>query len=129
MRWYKLDGKIPVLCNDLLMAAVALEDQDRTVRVTETELYKVSTVFLGLDHNHYGFGDPLLFETLVFRRLAAEDQEGENVLGIFSRYSTWDEAEVGHSEALEQVAELERVGRASLRGIGKITLRIDRDDA
>jgi len=54
----------------------------------------VSTVFLGLDHN-WGSGPPLVFETMVFDDYGA---------GECYRWSTWDEAEQGHKDA---VAELE----------------------
>lgn len=55
---------------------------------------RVSTVFLGIDHN-FGSGPPHVFETMVF---PSEDDYGE----VFSlRYSTWEEAEVGHRVALD----------------------------
>lgn len=47
---------------------------------------RVSTVFLGIDHNWFG-GPPLLFESMVFG--GPLDQE-------MRRYSTWDEAVAGH---------------------------------
>jgi hypothetical protein len=50
----------------------------------------VSTVFLGLDHN-FGGGRPLLFETMVFDDYADGDAW---------RWSTWDEAAVGHEAAV-----------------------------
>ena len=63
-------------------------------RVAETLLdgdkVRVSTVFLGLDHS-FGQGAPLLFETLIFGGPHSDYQE---------RYSTWDEAEVGHAKAV-----------------------------
>lgn len=51
----------------------------------------VSTVFLGLDHS-FGQGDPILFETMVFR-----DGHGEEC----ERYCTWQEAEAGHRRVCE----------------------------
>jgi len=56
----------------------------------------VSTVFLGLNHN-YGEGLPLLFETMVFpsaKGLGAE-------LDV-DRYSTYEEAEKGHSVLVQK---------------------------
>jgi hypothetical protein len=47
----------------------------------------VSTVFLGLDHNHSNDGPPIVFETLVFG--------GPNDQYMY-RYATWDEAIAGH---------------------------------
>ena len=48
--------------------------------------YRVSTVFLALDHNFRG-GKPLVFETMVF------GSDGELDM---KRYTTWKEAETGH---------------------------------
>jgi hypothetical protein len=38
---------------------------DRRVKLTEHELFVLSTVFLGLDHRFYGNGTPLVFETMA----------------------------------------------------------------
>lgn len=55
----------------------------------------VSTVFLCMDHSyHEGIGKPILFETMIFGGLHD---------GSMWRYSTWDEAVIGHREAVEQV--------------------------
>ncbi|WP_063685502.1 hypothetical protein [Bradyrhizobium stylosanthis] len=65
-------------------------------RVAETFVGSVhiSTVFLGIDHRHFGDGPPLLFETMIF---------GGSLEGFQNRCSTWDEAEAMHAEALDQV--------------------------
>lgn len=55
----------------------------------------VSTVFLGLDHNHWG-GKPILFETMVF---------GGKYDDFQHRYHTWDEAAKKHKEVVEMVTE------------------------
>jgi hypothetical protein len=52
---------------------------------------RVSTVFLGLDHNYFRGPRPVLFETMVF---------GGPHDGSTWRYSTWDAAEVGHRRAV-----------------------------
>jgi hypothetical protein len=52
---------------------------------------RVSTVFLGLDHN-FGFGGlPILFETMIF---------GGEHDSYQDRYSTREEAVIGHAKAL-----------------------------
>jgi hypothetical protein len=56
----------------------------------------ISTVFLGLDTNHFGGGGPILFETVAFRKGGAE---------YARRYRTWAEAEEGH----EDMAEIARM--------------------
>jgi hypothetical protein len=55
---------------------------------------RVSTVFLGLDHNYLGRGKPLLFETMVFGGL----NDGEQI-----RTSTWEAAEQAHEQMIERV--------------------------
>lgn len=55
---------------------------------------RVSTVFLGLDHNYSGEGPPLLFETMIF---------GGKLDGGQWRYSTREEALAGHIETVRRV--------------------------
>ena len=56
---------------------------------------RVSTVFLGIDHNFLGDGPPLIFETMVFGASALDGEQ--------DRYSTWDEAEAGHAAMVARV--------------------------
>ncbi len=93
---YILDGQIPVPCDNLLEWAEWFEKADRHVAVDMIEGVRISTVFLGLDHN-FGFNDyPILFETMCFG--GQYDQEGE-------RYSTWEQAVVGHNQWCDKVAQ------------------------
>ena len=84
--FYKLNGKVPVPTQNLNEI-----DIGRRVGLTEIGDIRVSTVFLGIDHNFCG-GAPLLFETMIFG--GPHDQE-------MQRYSTWDEAENGHEQMVE----------------------------
>ena len=59
---------------------------------------RVSTVWLGLDHNHFG-GKPLLLETMVFET----ESVGADI--YCERYSTWDEAVEGHERAIQWVLD------------------------
>lgn len=59
----------------------------------------VSTVFLGLDHNFSMRGEPLIFETMVFR---SRENLGEIDM---ARYSTWEEAEKGHKRMVKKWLE------------------------
>jgi hypothetical protein len=67
----------------------------------------ISTVWLGLDHNHFSVifiptGPPLLFETMIFDTNASNDYSlGEDIYQ--DRYSTWDQAIIGHKKAIEWV--------------------------
>ena len=88
-----LDGQTPVECDDLMKWGQWIGSADRHVDKTIVGNVKVSTVFLGLNHN-YGEGAPILFETMIFGGEHDEYQE---------RYSTWDEAVEGHKKAVTMV--------------------------
>lgn len=53
-----------------------------------------STVFLGVEHGYNKQGEPLLFETMVFRA------SGGFLEIYMRRYATLEEAKVGHEEAV-----------------------------
>jgi hypothetical protein len=78
---------------NLMRWAAWFETADRHVRDSFQGDVRVSTVFLGLDHN-FGGGPPHLFETMAFI--------GHEVVGC-ERYSTWAEAEEGHARWVAQV--------------------------
>jgi hypothetical protein len=67
-------------------------DPFRVARTEINDTCYVSTVFTGLDHN-WGRGDPLLFETMIFGGPLDDYQR---------RYSTWNQAERGHDEAVAE---------------------------
>lgn len=89
---YILDGKTPI-ATDLMTWAGWYETADRIVAKDDFGDMRISTVFLGLNHN-YDDGPPLLFETMIFGGPHDDYQE---------RYATWDEAEAGHGRALTMV--------------------------
>jgi len=91
---YLLDGNTPVKCGDLLEWAAAFETTDVHVADKYISGIRVSTVFLGIDHNFLPGGSPLLFETMIFG--GEHDQE-------LWRYATREEALKGHSEAVDMV--------------------------
>ena len=93
---YKLLGKLAVPCDSLLEWGSWIETADRRVAYHEIGPYHVSTVFLGLDFNLEGHGDPLLFETMLLG-------DGEEYYQV--RTSTWGEAERAHDEALRVAGE------------------------
>ena len=66
---------------------------NRIIARNEINRRRISTVFLGLNHN-FGEGKPLLFETMIFDGKHDEYQE---------RYSTKEEALAGHAKAVELV--------------------------
>jgi hypothetical protein len=78
----------------LLTWARWFESADRTVALSRQGDVWVSTVFLGLDHNHGGKGPPIVFETMAFI-----DHESVDI----DRYATWEEAEQGHKNMVAKV--------------------------
>lgn len=101
-----LDGHVPRQEPDILAWAAWFEDRDaRRVALTELPGGRVSTVFLGLDHNFMRHGPPLLFETMVFM-----DDECEQ-----ERYATWDEAEAGHKRMVEKYERGRDTGSGAAR--------------
>jgi hypothetical protein len=101
---YVLDGHKPVLERDLLRWAEWMGTADRRVKLTEHELFVVTTVFLGLDHRFYGNGPPLVFETIALVNRSRRSAAGG--------YASWEDAELGH-EAM--VLRMLNGARASTR--------------
>lgn len=96
-RLYVLDGHTPVPCDDPQAWADFMTKMDaRRVRWTEHELFKVSTVFLGLDHSFGDKGPPILFETMAFADDSWTDLE-------CARYATWEDAEIGHGAIVRRM--------------------------
>lgn len=86
--------------------------ENRRVAETLTLTCRISTVFLGLDHQ-WGKGPPLVFETMVFdlTEIEYELKDGEKFTGHEDlecfRYSTWDDAEAGHKATVRRIERLE----------------------
>jgi hypothetical protein len=94
-RHYILDADNHAVEVNFLTWAIWFEDADRRVGYTQiTSHVEVSTIFLGLDHRHLGDGPPILFETMVF---------GGPLDGDGGRYSSYDDAEVGHRMMVAKV--------------------------
>ena len=90
-KYILINGK-PVPEPDLMKWGTWMQTGDRIVQQDDVDGVKVSTVFLGLDHN-FGDGEPVLYETMVF---------GGKHDGFDERYSTLEEAEKGHKEAVKK---------------------------
>ena len=85
-----LDEWVAMLKND-----AARRVGNNLVKVGDAEV-RVSTIFLGLDHQWADGGPPLLFETMVFGGKHDQYQ---------TRCSTWDEAVEQHQVALDLITE------------------------
>lgn len=102
---YRLEGHTPVLDEEWYKK---MGDDRFVAKDRFLGDYEVSTVFLGLDHG-YGFGPPVLFETMIFRK-----KDPETLLGItfyaesfyIDSYSTWDQAVEGHKKACQFVRNI-----------------------
>ncbi len=65
--------------------------------------YRVSTVWLGLDHNCHD-GAPHLFETMVF------GDHGNDYNELFmKRYNTWDDAKKGHDIVVSLIRQNKKI--------------------
>ncbi len=94
---YRLDGRTPVPEPCLLRWGLWLESAERHVAdTTLPDGTRISTVFLGLDHNLRGIGAPLLYESKTFGGTLNQQQE---------RYATWGEAAAGHAAMVERLRE------------------------
>jgi len=99
--FYDLDGK-PI------SAAEWGEMRENNRRIAEDELddFWISTVYVGMNMQ-YGDGPPLIYETMVFRRL--ENGEIDFSELYCDRYPTREAAEIGHEYAVREV-KLGRIG-------------------
>ncbi len=93
---YILDGQIPVPVNDNVKWGKWFKGADRLVAVDKVGKAEVKTMFLGIDHDFLGSGPPILFETFVDGGLSEQNQDF---------YTTWEEAEFGHTKMVEAVRE------------------------
>ena len=85
----------PVLEPDLMAWAEWYETADRKIAETYVGEVRISTVFLGLDHNFLPeHGPPVLYETMIF------DPWGDEL--AIERYATRDEAVDGHERLVER---------------------------
>lgn len=97
--WVLDDARRPVQASSADWVAMKMDFEARC-RVASTHVgdAHVSTVFLGIDHNHARIVHPelppLLFETMVF---------APGVADVIDRYATWAEAEAGHTAAVAGV--------------------------
>jgi len=98
MPQYILEARKPVKVDDIRKWGTwfALDTNRRVAQTNVTSKIRVSTVFLGIDHG-YDEDVPILFETMIFGGEHDEYQE---------RYTTWEEAEIGHAKAVKMCKEL-----------------------
>lgn len=92
--YFKLVDRRPVPVDDAVEWSTWFAQADRRVAETWIDDVRISTVFLGLDHNFLDDQDPALFETVAFVGGAANKTR---------RYFIWEEAEAGHADVVSQI--------------------------
>ena len=91
--WYELvDGKLKKLPPNTFPSNIPA---NKFQLIDIVDGVKISTVFLGLDHNLSGNGPPKVFETMVFGGKYDSYQE---------RYSSLFKATIGHKRTVFKVA-------------------------
>ena len=101
------DEHTPVPCYSMTEWGRWMEGSQRSLWWAGNAKKWVSTVFLGLDHRHWG-GPPLVFETMAFqhegRTMKFCDDVERPVPETLcqERYSSWDDAEIGHKAAVRK---------------------------
>lgn len=103
------DGHTPVPCYSISEWGEWMEEPGhRSLWWSGNAVKWVSTVFLGLDHRHWGKGPPVLFETMAFQHEGRmmkcfDDIERPTPETLCQeRYSSWDDAEIGHKVAVRK---------------------------
>lgn len=100
------DGRTPTPVDDIEEWVRWFKSNDRRVAEDHVGPYRVSTVFLGLDHNFaglFGGGDPtpIVFETMVFAAAGRHDVHDCDT----ERCSTWDEAVAQHERIVTRLKQ------------------------
>ena len=90
--FYILKHRKPVRCRSMKKWGKWFNRNNRRVRKTYINNFRISTVFLALDHNYSDNGPPILFETMIF------NSTNDDVYCV--RCSTWREALNNHWAAV-----------------------------
>ncbi len=96
-RWFEKGNR--VIKQEAIMPGKAIEasvKQEVIIPVKEAEknTCRLSTVFLGIDHNYIRKGKPILFETMVFNG---------KLDGEMERYTTYNAALKGHERMKQRI--------------------------
>lgn len=105
---YILEDKKPIIADNNVEWGQYLKLEDN-IRVAKTAvadgILEVSTIFVGYDLSYGNHDIPVVFETLVFHKV--------NSLGEWMqhyspdvwcrRYATWEEAEIGHNQTVDEL--------------------------
>ena len=105
---YILEGTTPLAVQDTITWGQLFATADWKVAHTQVSPdAEVSTVFLGMDHNFFRDGPPILWESMVFGGPLDGEQE---------RYATYHNAAQGH-EAMVERCRAAVAGAANVEGL------------
>jgi hypothetical protein len=90
----------PVAEPDLMTWANAFEHPDRIVKQEDVGYFKVSTVFLGLDHSLFGHGPPIFWETMVFLKDQGNEVDRDRCSGSREQALAMHEEMVRHVRSI-----------------------------
>lgn len=96
---YILEGNNVIKKENPLEWALWILENNKVIEFTNSPLYKVKTIFLGLDMSTKAEGAPLLFKTFVLAPGTFLDCYAEY-------YTTYDEALEGHQRIVEKIKTL-----------------------
>lgn len=91
-KWYILDENNNLVESNIIEFSKFPKER-LNIAKTNVDNSKISTVFLGLDHS-WSEDEILVFETMVF---------GGDLDGEMARYSTHEEAQLGHQIMVNRV--------------------------
>jgi hypothetical protein len=94
--YYDMQGK-PMSTWDFLN-----DFNERHIALDVINGYRISTVWMGIDHNFFRKGLPVIFETMIFKEDGAE---GDDLAGYQDRYCLKELALEGHRKACDLVLE------------------------
>lgn len=97
---YIIKHRKPIPCPDLMKWGQYMQRNRYRQRVRSTYIgtYRISTVFLWIDHNHSRNGEPVLFETMVFTK-----DEDDKFHYEMERTTSWRKALKQHWAMVERV--------------------------
>ena len=106
MSMYILDdkGNVKKESDPIKWAAFLEPFEKRQVALSHIDKIRVSTVFLTMDHNFSGTGEPILWETMAF--FGDNGDNGDDDDDYTRRYTSKEDALIGHSEVVKQIEEL-----------------------
>lgn len=99
--YYILNGELPVAANDLDEWATWIEKAERHVADETIGDYRISTVFLGLDHNYHSDGPPIFWESMVFAKKHNDPIDND----MMRCSGSWEQAEAMHARMVDKVKQ------------------------